>query len=336
MMTVEARINAFAALGQKIERLKGNERELLYERAHSENPWFTGPNLEIAFKGVGRFLIREKLAALISKYKFNEQPKRVGVVMAGNIPLVGFHDFLSVLISGNTLVMKPSSQDSVLINFVKDELIKIEPGFSNNIFIEERLNSVDAIIATGSDNTARYFEYYFRNKPHVIRKNRSSCAILLGEEPDEELKNLGRDVFTYFGLGCRNVSKLFVPMDYDFSPLFKSWEGFSSIIHHHKYVNNYDYRKSIFLINKNDHFDTGFLLVIENEDLVSPISVLYFEYYLDQEDLSGKIYKQEDKIQCIVSAKGWFKGSIPFGQSQFPDIDDFADGVDTLAFLTSL
>lgn len=335
-MTLEKRINAFVKLGLKLETLGGDEKEMLFEKAQMENPWFTRPNLELSFKGIAKFLTKEKLSSLVSKYKFNEQPKSIGVAMAGNIPLVGFHDFLCVLISGNTLVMKPSSQDSVLINFMKDELIKIEPDFANKIFIEARLNSVDAIIATGSDNTARYFEYYFRNKPHVIRKNRSSCAILLGEEPESELKNLGNDVFTYFGLGCRNVSKLFVPVGYDFIPLFKSWEGFSSIIHHHKYANNYDYRKSIFLVNKNDFLDTGFLLVIENENLVSPISVVYFEYYINQEDLNEKIAAQKEKLQCIVSAKGWFKGSVPFGQSQFPEIDDFADGVDTLAFLASI
>lgn len=335
-MKLEARISAFAKLGEKLKYLAGDEREMVYEKAQMENPWFTKANIELSFRGIGKFLTEDKLSSLASRYKFKEESKSIGVAMAGNIPLVGFHDFLCVLISGNTLVMKPSSQDSVLINFIKDELIKIEPEFSNKIFIEERLNAVDAIIATGSDNTARYFEYYFRNKPHVIRKNRSSCAILLGEEPATELKNLGDDVFSYFGLGCRNVSKLFVPVGYDFIPLLKSWEGFSSIIHHHKYANNYDYRKSIFLINKNDHFDTGFLLVLENENLVSPISVIYFEYYVNQEDLNEKITTQKEKLQCIVSAKGWFKGSVPFGQSQFPEIDDYADGMDTLSFLASI
>ncbi len=335
-MKLEARINAFAKLGQKLERLGGDEKEMLYEKVQMENSWFTRSDIELSLKGVEKFLTKDKLSLFVSKYKFKEESKNIGLAMAGNIPMVGFHDFLCVLISGNNVIMKPSSQDSVLINFIKDELIKIEPEFSTKIFIEERLNSVDAIIATGSDNTARYFEYYFRNKPHVIRKNRSSCAILLGEEPTEELKNLGNDVFTYFGLGCRNVSKLFVPLGYDFAPLFKSWEEFSSIIHHHKYVNNYDYRKSIFLINKNDFLDTGFLLVIENENLVSPISVVYFEYYTNQEDLKEKIAAQKEKLQCIVSAKGWFKGSVPFGQAQFPEIDDFADGIDTLAFLASV
>ncbi len=335
-MTLENRIGAFVKLGQRLSELGEDKKEILFEKVRMENPWFIPENVEIALQGIQKLLNKEKLTALTSQYSFKEESKKIGVAMAGNIPLVGFHDLMCVLLSGHQIYIKPSSQDSVLIHFIKDQIIEIDPRFAGKIFIEERLNKVDAFIATGSDNTARYFEYYFRNKPHIIRKNRSSCAVILGEEPIDELKELGKDVFTYFGLGCRNVSKLFVPVGYEFNTMFKSWEGFSSIIHHNKYVNNYDYRKSIFLVNRNDFLDTGFLLVTENENLVSPISVLYFEYYSNQAELKGKIKKQQEKIQCIVSAKGWFKGSVPFGQAQFPEADDFADGVNTLAFLEGI
>jgi hypothetical protein len=335
-MKMENRINAFATLGQRLNHWENGEKEALYDRVQAENPWFTTPNLDLAFRGIQKFLTPEKLHELVSGYTFKSEPKKVGVAMAGNIPLVGFHDLLCVLLSGHSIVIKPSSQDSVLIRFIKDQLIDIEPAFAEKIFIEERLNHVDALIATGSDNTARYFEYYFRKIPHIIRKNRSSCAILVGEEPAEELSALGNDVFSYFGLGCRNVSKLFVPADYKFDGMFRSWENFSSIIHHHKYANNYDYRKSIYLVNRDPFFDNGFVLITENKALVSPISVLFFEYYEDQKDLHQKMEEQKDKIQCIVSAQGWWPGSVGFGQAQFPDVADFADGVNTLAFLQSL
>lgn len=335
-MKMENRINAFAALGQRLKHWENSEREAIYDRTQAENPWFTTQSLDLAVRGIQKFLNAEKLHDLVSKYTFKSEPKKVGVAMAGNIPLVGFHDLMCVLLSGHSIVIKPSSQDSVLIRFIKDQLVNIEPVFAEKIFIEERLNHVDALIATGSDNTARYFEYYFRKIPHIIRKNRSSCAILVGEEPAEELNALGTDVFSYFGLGCRNVSKLFVPADYKFDGLFKSWESFASIIHHHKYANNYDYRKSIYLVNRDAFFDNGFILITENKGLVSPISVLFFEYYEDQKDLHQKIDEQKDKIQCIVSAQGWWPGSVAFGQSQFPELTDFADGVDTLNFLQLL
>lgn len=335
-MKIEDRIDAFTRLGKRLSGLDIEKKELLFEKTRNENPWFVRESVETALLGIQKFLVKEELAAFVSPYTFKEEPKKIGVAMAGNIPLVGFHDFLCVLLSGHQIFMKPSSQDSLLIHFMKDELIEVEPRFAENIFIEERLNKVDAFIATGSDNTARYFEYYFRNKPHLIRKNRASCAVIVGEEPTDELRELGKDVFTYFGLGCRNVSKVFVPVGYEFDTMFKSWEGYSSIIHHNKYVNNYDYRKSIYLVNRDIFLDTGFLMATENENLVSPISVLYFEYYSSQSELKDKISKQKEKIQCIVSAQGWFKGSVPFGQAQFPRINDFADGIDTLAFLEGI
>jgi hypothetical protein len=180
------------------------------------------------------------------------------------------------------------------------------------------------VIATGSDNTARYFEYYFRTKPHIIRKNRSSIAVLTGNETDDQLIALGKDVFSYFGLGCRNVSKLVVPEGYDFTRPLRLWEVYHDVSNHHKYVNNYDYNKSILLINGTHHFDNGFALLTPNEALVSPISVLY---YATSADLAS------DKIQCIVGSGANY---IPFGTTQEPTLTDYADNVDTLKFLTGL
>jgi hypothetical protein len=262
--------------------------------------------------------------------------KKIGIAMAGNIPLVGFHDLMCVLLSGHQLVAKLSSSDSVLMKFVRDSIISIDSSFADKLLFEERLNGVDAVIATGSDNTSRYFEYYFRNIPHIIRKNRTSCAVIVGEESPEEYSMLGKDIFCYFGLGCRNVSKIFVPENFDFPVMLKSLESFQPIVNHHKYANNYDYQKSILLINQTHHYDNGFLLLTENENLVSPISTVYYQFYKDQNDLSLKLQSMADKIQCIVSAQGWYKQSVPFGEAQFPLVSDYADGVDTMAFLQNV
>src|SRR5690606_37451222 len=236
--------------------------------------------------------------------------------------------------SGHALMAKLSSKDSVLPKFLIDKLIELEPQFGPLISLPERLKGFDAVIATGSDNSARYFNYYFGKYPHIIRQNRSSCAILTGQETDDELVLLGRDVFTYFGLGCRNVSKIFIPSDYDPVKLISAWDIYVDIIHHHKYHNNYDYQKSILLVNKIPFYDSGFVILQEHENLVSPISVIYLERYKDNTDLNEKLRQVSDKIQCIVGHGG--KRYIPFGDAQLPELWDYADGVDTLRFLETL
>lgn len=272
----------------------------------------------------------------VSQYDLSVvSPKNIGLVMAGNIPLVGFHDMLATLLSGHRLVAKPSSQDVYLIGYMIEHLIAIEPGFKDIIVLQETLKKVDAVIATGSDNTARYFEYYFRNIPHVIRKNRSSCAIMTGNETNEDLEALGVDVFSFFGLGCRNVSKLFIPAGYDITSLFQSWKKYEAVINHHKYANNYDYNKSILLVNRTPFYDNGFALVTESHDLVSPISVLFYESYEQQSDLNRMIGGAQSKIQCVVGTNGSLT-TVPFGKAQFPELDDYADGVDTMEFLAKL
>lgn len=333
-MNLTKRIDAFIKLGEKINQVSHAELHEILENVKNQNPWFTEDNVKLSLTGIAKFLTETNLEKWTSSYELNpKEVKKIGVAMAGNIPLAGFHDFLSILISGHQLIAKLSSQDSILIKWLTNILISIEPEFSSSIIFQERLNHVDAMIATGSDNTARYFEYYFRKVPHIIRKNRSSCGIILGEESGEELKVLGQDVFTYFGLGCRNVSKLYVPEGYNFIGMLDSWSSYQNIIHHHKYCNNYDYQKSILLVNGNTFLDTGYVLVTENEALVSPISTIYYETYTNQTDLSQKLDRHREKLQCLVSAKAWYKESVSFGKAQLPDVWEYADHVDTLAFL---
>lgn len=336
-MNLNDRIHAFSQLGDRISHLSDSEREQLDLGAARENSWFTAESVQLSLSGIAHFLNKEKLNQWLEAYAIdNANSKRVGVAMAGNIPLVGFHDLLCVLLAGHQAAIKLSSQDSFLIKKLVEWLVEINPSFTERIHFVDLLKSTDAIIATGSDNTARYFEYYFRNIPHIIRKNRSSCAIIMGEESAAELHELGKDVFSYFGLGCRNVSKVFVPEDFQISRLFEAWSEYKDIINHHRYANNYDYQKSIMLVNSAPFLDNGFLLITQSPNLVSPISVLHYETYRNQEDLHKMINTQKDKLQCIVSAKGWFHDSVPFGKAQMPELWDYADGVDTMKFLSAL
>ncbi|MBN8575455.1 MAG: acyl-CoA reductase [Cytophagales bacterium] len=335
-MDLLTRTNAFISLGTRIANLKGTEKSAIAIEAGQHNGWFTQASVESALQALSLMLSEQKLLQWVGRYSFANPSRTVGIAMAGNIPLVGFHDLLCVLISGHKAIIKTSAQDSYLIDLLLQWLIELEPRFQNFVLKAERLNGVEATIATGSDNTSRYFEYYFRKIPHIIRKNRSSCAMLMGEEPAAELEKLGHDVFTYFGLGCRNVAKLFVPADYDFRLLLESWSPFRDVINHHKYANNYDYQKSIMLVNQTPFFDNEFVLLTENQNLVSPISVLFYEHYKSQQNLKEKIDGHQSKLQCCVSANGWFTGSIPFGKAQQPELWDYADNIDTLKFLTSL
>lgn len=336
-MDFEQRIIAFATLGKKIKAMPGAELEELALRAASKNNWFTRENVRLAMDGLIRYLEEEKLRSWLSSYELPDRDQKVvGVVMAGNIPLVGFHDFLAVLMSGNILLAKLSSQDPYLLPFIANDLIAIEPAFAERINFVDRLAGMDAVIATGSDNSARYFKFYFGKNPHIIRQNRSSCAILNGDENAADFSGLGKDVFQYYGLGCRNVSKIFVPNGYHFNELLDNLAPFHTIIEHNKYQNNYDYNKSIYLVNRVHHFDNGFLLLTEDKALVSPISVLFFEYYESVQDLTEKLDRQQTKIQVTTSKDGWFPGSIPLGKAQQPELWDYADGVNTMLFLTSI
>lgn len=336
IMLLQERIGAFSNLGKRLDSWIGSEKlEILKRQAQHKNNWFTPEHIDLSIAGILKMLKKPALEEWVANYQLEEiTPKTIGIVMAGNIPLVGFHDMLSVLISGHRVAVKMSSQDEVLMSAVIQELTDVAPTIKSFIEIRTQLKDIDAIIATGSDNSSRYFEYYFSKMPNVIRKNRTSVAIIKGDETEEELARLWSDIYLYFGMGCRNVSKLFIPEGYDLTRILRGWENKGDLTQHHKYFNNYEYNKSIYLVNKTPHLDTGYGLWLEDEALVSPISVTYYAQYASEKELEAWLTENEEKIQCIV-AKDDTK-YIPFGQAQLPEVSDYADGVDTLAFLERL
>ncbi len=335
-MTLEARIQAFVALGNFLkDPQNATTLEQWADIAHHQNSWFTPHHVAQSLQTIAdNFLTISSLQNWANTYNIPSQAsvsRKVGVVMAGNIPAVGFHDLLCVVMSGHTCVAKLSSQDTFLMQALIGQLQIIAPAIP--IVIAEQLKEVEAIIATGSDNTARYFEYYFKNKPHIIRKNRSSVAILNGQETVEDFEALGYDITAYYGLGCRNISKLYVPTGYNFSPFYDTIESYGDIFLHHKYKNNYDYNKSIYLVNGIKHYDNGFLVLTQHESLVSPISVVFYEEYASLTELTSKIEQHSDKIQCIASKDAWFASSVAFGKTQKPSLTEYADSIDTMRFL---
>ena len=335
-MNFEERLRAFAQLGHNLNAIDGPTLNSLYERAGNQNPWFTPASINASLTGVSKLLHEDDLHQWLFSYdqQDNKVPKIIGLILAGNIPLVGFHDILTVLITGNIALIKPSSKDRVLTEFIVQQLTDIEPRFRDRISFTETLKNFDAVIATGSDNTSRYFEYYFSKYPSVIRKNRTSCAIITGNEPEQDLTALGQDIFTYFGLGCRNVSKLFVPEGYDVKLPISAWESYSEVAHHHKYFNNFEYQKAVMLINKTPFIDGGFVLLTPSDKLVSPISVIYYEEYSSDEQLRDMIAGNQAKIQCTVGTHPL--SNVPFGEAQFPGPADYADGIDTIRFIADL
>ncbi len=298
------------------------------------NGWFTKENVFQSLIALGNQLTEEKLTSWLNSYNLNaDKPtKRIAVIMAGNIPLVGFHDFLSVLITGNTAICKLSSDDKTLLPALAFHLIQFEPSLKEKIvFSDGKLGKFDAIIATGSDNSIQYFEQYFGNLPHIFRKNRTSIAILNGNESKEELALLGNDIFEYFGLGCRNVAHLLVPKGYEFNKFFEAIVEFHPIINHHKYANNYDYNKAVYLLNKANLLDNNFLLLRESEELFSPLAMIHQHSYENEEDINLYLDKYKDKIQVIIGQK-----YTPFGSAQCPLLTDYADGVDTIDWITKI
>ena len=309
----------------------------LIELSQSHNGWFTPEQVKFSVQSWAKALTEDNLNQWLSNYDFSKnEPKKVGLVLAGNIPLVGFHDFLSVLISGHDVLVKTSSNDQHLLKFLAKYLISIQPELNSKItFVEGKLEGFDAVIATGSNNTARYFEYYFKDTPSIIRKNRNSVAVLDGTETFEDLVGLGEDIFRYFGLGCRNVSKLFVPKDYNFDNFFKAMYEYRDVIKYEKYANNYDYNKAVFLMSNFQLLDNEFLTIKEDVSYSSPISSVFYEFYENLEEITTRLNADAEQIQCVVS-KNLIPNSVAFGQTQQPRLWDYADNVDTLAFLNSL
>lgn len=332
-MNLQQRIDLLKRLGEYILSTD-NQWMAARERAFRENGWFTPAFLELATHSIAHtFLNPAALTGWATQYAIpavQVAPKNVGIVMAGNIPLVGFHDFLCVFISGHRQTIKPSSKDEVLIRHLVEQLHAWEPATQSLIGLQPMLKGCDAYIATGSNNSARYFDYYFAKFPHIIRRNRTSVAILDGNETVEQLALLADDVYQYFGLGCRNVTQLYVPEGYDFVPLLETFKKYNELADHHKYKNNYDYQLAILILNKQYYMTNGSIILHENPSLFSPISQLHYTFYKNDQETAASLQHNAD-VQCLVGRK-W----LPFGQAQQPGLTDYADGIDTLQFLLSL
>lgn len=346
MMTKEDRIEDLAKLGQRLHDIltadRGSSEQValreMLQKANVQNPWF---DEAMSSKALHAFLPWLKSAALkdwLGKYSLQHlKPSKIGIIMAGNIPAVGFHDVLCVLASGHHAVLKFASDDSILIPWLLGLLKQINPYWENQISIfEGKIPDVDAIIATGSNNSSRYFEYYFRHIPSLIRKSRSSAAILTGNEGSAWLEKLGEDIFTYYGMGCRSVSKLFVPEGYDFNTFFEAVFPFSSVTSNRRYFNNYEYYRAYYMMNLEPLLDNHFMLLKRDEGFASPPSVLFFEGYRSTEEVNLKLQQNASQVQCVVGDKLISPGALAPGLSQHPSLEDYADGTDTMAFLCSL
>jgi len=343
-MNINRRIQLISDIGEFLknyldENYDNNNDDKLVEfkdvitKAQSKNPWFTDANIKVNLTYWSKKLTKHNLNKWLSKYNLNNTSrKNIAIIMAGNIPLVGFHDFICVFLSGHNSIIKLSNNDSCIIPFLTD-LMKLPS--ERIVYSDSFLKDYDGVIATGSDNTSRYFDYYFKNKRSIIRKNRNSIAILNGEESDDDLKSLSQDIFTYFGLGCRNVSKLYVPKNYNFDLFFNSIFCYKELINNHKYANNYDYNKAIYLMSEYKFLDNGFFIVKEGNEMHSPISTINFEYYDNVSILKEKIYLEDDNIQCIVSNIE-FKGKVNFGETQNPSLNQYADNIDVMRFLLTI
>jgi hypothetical protein len=332
-MNLEQRIDLLVKLGSYLES-ENEGWQAAKQRASAENGWFTPEFIGLAVDQIAtQWLQRERLQKWVNHYRLqqeNSHPLNIGLIMAGNIPLVGFHDFLCLFICGHRQTIKSSSRDQALIRNITDHLITCDRETADLIGFAEMLKGCDAYIGTGSNNSARYFDYYFGKYPHIIRRNRTSVAVLSGREDKQELEGLADDTHQYFGLGCRNVTKLYVPENYDFIPLLAAFRKYGWLADHHKYRNNYDYNLAILLLNKKFYMTNGSILLAESPSPFSPISVLHYEYYREPATIAASLAANQD-IQCIVG-----QGYIPFGMAQCPALDDYADGVDTLQFILSL
>ena len=329
-------INNLVRLGELLS--KTEQFNDIFEKAEQQNSWFTRANVIFAFKSWSDALSENNVKQWLSQYQLPQttSSKKILIIMAGNLPLVGLHDLLCVLVTGHKAIVKLSSNDCVLLPYLITQMKTFAPEWTEAVtFTDDKVTEYDAVIATGSDNTARYFEYYFGKKPHIIRKNRHSVAVLTGKETPEELFALGKDIFLYYGLGCRSISKLFVPKGYDFNLLFQAIYPYKDIIQEQKYANNYDYNKAVYLMSLFQLLENGFLLLKEDEHYGSPIATLFYEYYTNVDSLKEKLTTDAEKIQCVV-AHNFTTEEVAFGETQTPQLWDYADGVDTLNFLLKL
>lgn len=335
-MEIHIRLESLISLGKYIkeypESLQGAVR-----LAGIKNHWFTQENVERSLQAIAdKMLDENKLNNWIQAYDLqNITSRNIGIIAAGNIPLVSFHDILCVLVSGHHLLLKTSERDQVLIPHLLQKLIEIQPAWAEKISIDQRWKDQDAVIATGSNNSGRYFEYYFGQKSHIIRKNRHSIAVLTGNETSEELYRLGKDVFEYFGLGCRNVSMIWIPKNYHFDQLIEAWKPFQELMNFASYKNNLDYQRTIYLMNNTPIVDCDFVNLIDIKNISSPISCVNLAYYEDPSEISSWLEQHDEQIQCVVNFDT-FSRSTDFGQAQEPELEDYADGIDTISFLQGL
>ncbi len=344
-MTSQENITLLQELRKQFERLlvsieqideeHGKEDELraILQLAQQKNPWFTLGAVKSATESWVQALNDKDIEKWTRTIRVSPKISDVGVIMAGNIPFVGLHDALSVLLTGHQLRAKLSSKDEVLMSWILKEIGEKISTFQNRVTINEPLKGIDYLIATGTDNSARYFESYFKEVPKIIRKNRTSLAVLDGNESDQDLRCLADDVFLYFGLGCRNVTKVYLPENYDLDQLFNAFFSYQDVINHHKYANNYDYNKAVYLLNKVELIENGFLLMKEDQGLHSPLAVLFYEFYNDSALLNKSLKDQSESIQCVVS--NFWDGAVKFGEAQQPKLWDYADGINTIEFLSS-
>ncbi|MBX2940384.1 MAG: acyl-CoA reductase [Ferruginibacter sp.] len=329
-MDLQARVDIMLKLGKYLQDDTPEWLEA-QSRAFYHNPWFVPEFTQLAAQSISQqFLSEEALRHWIGHYHINNSisPRMVGIVMAGNIPLVGFHDFIAVFISGHYQRIKLSSKDEVLWKHILSVLDSWHPDFSTRVHIASNLKDCDAYIATGSTNTSRYFETYFAKYPHIIRKGKTSVALLTGKESDADLESLSHDVHRYFGRGCRSVTKLYVPKGYDFVPLLDAFKNYHWFAEHHRYKNNFDYQLALLLLNGQFYMTNGSILLVENDGVVPPVGMLYYSYYSPE---ATPHLEPNEQIQCVAR-----NGQIPFGQTQLPDLCAYADGVDTMQFLLGL
>ena len=331
-MNINERIDLLVKLGEYFV-LNDDELQSVKQKAYYQNPWFGIEFIDLALKNIAQnFLQKDLLEKWIKQYDITEpsQQKKVGIVMAGNIPLVGFHDFLCVFINGHEAIIKPSSKDEILVKHIAEKFFAWNDASNQNIVFAENLKHCDAYIATGSNNSSRYFEYYFAKYPHLIRRNRTSVALLNGNETTEELSLLADDMQLYYGMGCRNVTKLFVPEGYDFIALLDALRKYNYFADFHKYRNNYDYQLALLIMNHKFYMTNDSIILTENESVFAPVSQVNYSYYNETKTLAESLQSNMD-IQCIVG-----KNFMPFGKSQSPLLTDYADGIDTMQFLKQL
>jgi hypothetical protein len=351
---LQQKIKALSQLGNYLKDFKQGKQalssaelfNLFYHKtlnavalAERKNAWFTQHHILHALAYWANELNQEKLNTWLAQYQIteNKTPKKVGVIMAGNIPMVGFHDLLCAFLSGHQFNGKLSSDDQILIPHLIEILTFIDPDVATLVlFSAQFLKNMDAYIGTGSNNSARYFEYYFRDKPHIIRSNRNGVAVLTGNETQQDLEKLGEDIFRYFGLGCRNVSKIYVPNDYNFNSFFEGIYPFFEMVNHNKYGNNYEYNRTVYLMGNEKLLDNNFLILKEDKSLSSPIAVLFYEYYQDIESLNKHLDENAQSLQCVIANDDHVNRGIPFGKSQQPALHEYADGFDTMRFLLDL